>query len=395
MPNSVINDPFAQTPPILHEFLSYLENVKARSEKTVDEYFLDLRTFFRYLKSARHMVEPNTPDAEIDIMDVDAKLLSTVTLQDLYGYLHYLTKYRQNEPAARARKASSLHTFFDYIHVKMHYIPNDPTTELEMPSLRRALPKFLTLEQCIDLLNAIDGRHQARDYCIITLLINCGMRLSELVGINLSDIQGRNVRILGKGNKERIIYLNDACMDALEDYLLVRKSTCKVIKNPEDEDALFLSQHGNRLCNRQVELMLDKYMQKIGLAGQGLSPHKLRHTAATMMYQHGNVDIRILQEILGHTNLANTEIYTHVANRQTENALQNSPTATLHRRKRESLPKGTKGVKTSKKQKPTADLTATPPQTSAKAHAAKRKEENSASTTQTPDIAETESSEET
>lgn len=331
-------DIFEQSPDILRDFLFYLENVKARSEKTIEEYFFDLRTFFRYLKCKRGMVDKNTPDNEISITDVDAKLLSTVTLSDLYGYLHYLSHVRENEPAARSRKASSLHTFFDYICNKMKLIPSDPTAQLEMPSLKRTLPKFLTLEQCIELLNAIDGKYQERDYCIITLFINCGMRLSELVNIDLQDIRDNTIRIMGKGKKERMVYLNDACQQALADYLLVRDSTCKIVKNPSDKDALFLSQKGTRLGNRQIEYILEKYLTKIGLNGQGLSPHKLRHTAATMMYQHGNVDIRILQEILGHTNLSTTEIYTHVANEQLEKAVKASPTASLHRKKREAVP---------------------------------------------------------
>lgn len=333
------HDIFEESPDILRDFLFYLENVKARSEKTIEEYFFDLRTFFRFMKCKRGLVATGTPDNEIDIKDVDTQMLSTVTLSDLYGYLHYLSKVRNNEPAARSRKASSLHTFFDYICNKMHLISSDPTSQLEMPSIKRALPKYLTFEQCIDLLNAIDGRHQERDYCIITLFINCGMRLSELVGINLNDIQNNTIRILGKGNKERMVYLNDACQEALSDYLEVRESICKEIKVPADKNALFLSQKGTRLGSRQVEYMLEKYLTKIELNGQGLSPHKLRHTAATMMYQHGNVDIRILQEILGHTNLSTTEIYTHVASAQLENAVKSSPTASLHRKKREAVPK--------------------------------------------------------
>lgn len=342
-------DVYEQSPEILRDFLFYLENVKARSEKTIEEYFFDLRTFFRFLKCKRGLVVPNTPDNEIDIMDIDAQILSTVTLTDLYGYLHYLSKVRRNEPAARSRKASSLHTFFDYTCNKMHRIPSDPTQQLEMPSLKRTLPKYLSLEQCIDLLNAIDGRHQERDYCIITLFINCGMRLSELVGINLNDIQGNTVRIMGKGKKERMIYLNEACIDALDDYMVMRESTCKFIKNTADENALFLSQQGTRLGNRQIEKILEKYLTKIGLNGQGISPHKLRHTAATMMYQHGNVDIRILQEILGHTNLSTTEIYTHVASSQLENAVKSSPTATLHKKKREAVQPKSKNKKMSEK----------------------------------------------
>ncbi len=348
-------DIYSQSPEILRGFLFYLENIKARSDKTIAEYFLDLRTFFRYVKCSRGLVKVGTPDSEISILDVDAKMLSGITLTDLYGYLHYLTKVRENAPAARSRKVSALHTFYDYICNKMHLVDSDPTLQLEMPSVKRALPKFLTLEQCIELLNAVEGKYQERDYCIITLFINCGMRLSELVGINLPDIQNNTVRILGKGNKERMVYLNHACQEALTDYLQVRDTICKTVNRKEDENALFLSQKGNRLSNRHIQEILEKYMTKIGLNGQGLSPHKLRHTAATMMYQHGNVDIRILQEILGHSNLANTEIYTHVASTQLENAVKSSPTASLHRKKREPLPEAKPAKRKKKSENETSD----------------------------------------
>ena len=219
MPKTASKDIFEQSPEVLRNYLYYLENIKARSEKTIQEYFLDLRTFMRYLKCKRGLVKKGTPDAEIDITDVDVKMLGAVTLTDLYGYLHYLSKDRQNEPSARARKISALHTFYDYLCNKMRLVESDPTAQLEMPALKRGLPKFLTLEQCIDLLNAIDGRHQERDYCILTFFLNCGLRISELVGQNLIDVSEDTLRVLGKGNKVRILYLNDACQEALKSYL--------------------------------------------------------------------------------------------------------------------------------------------------------------------------------
>lgn len=319
------SDYFAKSPPIVRDFLMYLETVKARSPKTVSEYFIDLRVFFRFIKVKFDLVDPKLAKDkfnEIDFLDIDLDLIKRITLADIYDFLHFASNNRKNEAAARSRKASTLRTFFDYLYNKVHLIDSNPTDQLEMPNKKKTLPKFLSLEQSIDLLTSIDGKYKERDYCIITLFINCGMRLSELVGINIADIQGTTIRLLGKGNKERIVYLNTACINAISDYLKVRSKDCKEIK---DKKALFIGRSGTRLANRRVEQIVEYCLEKAGLDNMGFSPHKLRHTAATMMYQHGDVDIRILQEILGHSNLGTTEIYTHISSKQLEKASKSTP----------------------------------------------------------------------
>ncbi|MBE6735124.1 MAG: tyrosine recombinase XerC [Ruminococcaceae bacterium] len=311
--------------PVIREYLVYLQTIKGKSPKTIEEYFLDLRTFFRFLKIHRGIVSADTPFDEISISDIDLELIRTVTLADAYEFMGYLIDDRQNNSSTRLRKTSALRGFFNYICVKKHYIDEDPLKELETPKQKKSLPKYLTLEQSIQLLEAVDGPHKERDYCIITLFLNCGLRLSELVGLNVSDIRSdRTARVVGKGNKERIIYLNDACINAIEAYLKVRPAD-----GLKDRNALFISNQKKRLSSVSVQKLVYKYLEKIGLDSQGYSCHKLRHTAATLMYQHGNVDIRVLKEILGHENLGTTEIYTHLNSEQMEDAAKSNPLAKI------------------------------------------------------------------
>lgn len=311
--------------PVIREYLVYLQTIKGKSTKTIEEYFLDLRTFFRFLKIHRGIVSADTPFDEISISDIDLELIRTVTLADAYEFMGYLIDDRQNNSSTRLRKTSALRGFFNYICVKKHYIDEDPLKELETPKQKKSLPKYLTLEQSIQLLEAVDGPHKERDYCIITLFLNCGLRLSELVGLNVSDIRpDRTARVVGKGNKERIIYLNDACINAIEAYLKVRPTD-----GLKDRNALFISNQKKRLSSVSVQKLVYKYLEKIGLDSQGYSCHKLRHTAATLMYQHGNVDIRVLKEILGHENLGTTEIYTHLNSEQMEDAAKSNPLAKI------------------------------------------------------------------
>lgn len=323
------SDYFKKSPPVVRDFLLYLETIKARSEKTISEYFIDLRVFFRFMKIKFDIVDPKSNFNEIDFSDIDIDFIKRITLSDIYDFLHFASADRKNQAAARSRKASTLRTFFDYLYNKIHLIDTNPTDQLEMPGLKKTLPKFLTLEQSIDLLTSIDGKYKERDFCIVTLFINCGMRLSELVGIDIADIQGDRIRLLGKGNKERIVYLNDSCLNAIKDYMVVRHKDCKTIK---DKRALFIGRSGTRLANRRVEQIVSSCLEKAGLDNMGFSPHKLRHTAATLMYQHGDVDIRILQEILGHANLGTTEIYTHVASKQMEKAAKSTPLANFKKK---------------------------------------------------------------
>lgn len=322
------NDFFDESPIPLKKFLGYLQTVKGKSPKTVEEYFLDLRTFFRYIKLKRNLVSKNTNFEDIKISDVDLKLIKTITLIDIFEYMNYLSQKRGNNNAARSRKCSSLRMFFKYLTNKTQELEVNPAQELETPKLAKRLPKFLTLEQSKTLLNTVNlygGKFKERDYCIITIFLNCGIRLSELVGINLNDIRSDGtLRVIGKGNKERIVYLNDSCKKAIENYKKVRPND--MVK---DKNALFVSRQNNRISVKTVQLLTSKYLKLAGLDGLGYSVHKLRHTAATLMYQYGNTDIRILKEILGHENLGTTEIYTHISNSQIKNAADSNPLSNI------------------------------------------------------------------
>lgn len=314
--------PFMDAPQVLRDYLFYMLTIKGRSQRTVDAYYLDIRTFFRFLVMQKKLCNDDLEFKQLPIDSVTIDVLRTVTLSDAYEFLHYISTDRSNAAKTRSRKVSALKSFFKYLSDKVHLIPANPIAELEVPSVKKSLPKYLTLEQCLELLKNVDGDYKERDFCIITWFLNCGMRLSELCGINITDIRDQTVRLLGKGNKERIVYLNDACMDALKTYLNVRNSHPIA---PTDKNALFLNRRGKRLGARRVEQIVDEQLKKAGLDQYGFSVHKLRHTAATIMYQYGNVDIRVLQEILGHANLGTTQIYTHISNEQMKDATRSTP----------------------------------------------------------------------
>ena len=316
-------DYFRAAPPIMQEYLGYMDTVKGRSALSVDEYYRDLRTFFRFLLKEKGCVPKNQETEQIDISGVDLDFIKAITFTDILLFLNYCQNDRENAAAARARKTSSLKSFFRYLTVKVNKLSYNPTEALDAPKKAKTLPKYLTLEESLQLLESIDGEYKERDYCMMIFFLNCGMRVSELCGINLSDINSDHMlKIRGKGNKERILYLNDACVSALESYLQVRP-----VDGVKDKNALFISSRNSRITQRGVQLLLEKYMKKIGLGGQGYSPHKLRHTAATLMYQKGGVDIRTLQAILGHSDLGTTQIYTHVASEQVIAGLKANPLA--------------------------------------------------------------------
>ena len=307
--------------PILKDYLSYQGTVRQKSKKTVDEYFLDLRTFFRFLKVYRKTVPAETEFENIRIDDIDIDFLKKVDLTEAYEFMNYLVRERELNASSRARKCSSLKGFFKYVTTKKHLLDSDPVDELELPKKKKALPKYLTLEQSIELLNAVEGPYKERDYAIITLFLNCGLRVSEMAGLNYTDIRTDNtVRVVGKGNKERVIYLNQACVEAIREYMRVRP-----VDEVKDKTALFISRNNNRMSVKTIQAMVYKYLEKIGLSAQGYSCHKLRHTAATLMYQHGGVDVRILKDILGHENLGTTEIYTHLSSEQMKKAAEANP----------------------------------------------------------------------
>ena len=324
--------PFEDAPDALREFLNYMLTIRGRSPRTVDGYYLEIRTFLRYLKLSRQGALKNTdPEAfhSLPIRDVTLDDLRSVRLYDVYDYLNYASSTLGNSAYSRARKTTALRTFYHYLTTKANYIVSDPLQNLETPALKKALPKYLTLEQSRKLLESAaetpsgpTGETTSREFCMLTLFLNCGMRLSELVGINLEDIRDdKTLRLLGKGNKERVVFLNDACQSAIERYL-ADTSDIKREKN-----ALFVGKNGKRLSPRRVEQLVEQALRNAGLSGNGITPHKLRHTAATLMYQYGNVDIRVLKELLGHVSLSTTEIYTHISNKQLEEAATNSPLA--------------------------------------------------------------------
>ncbi len=327
-----------EAPPILRDFLSYHETIKAHSKRTVDEYFLDLRNFFRYLKLTR---DPSLKDyelREIDIMDVDLDFIRSVTLTDIYGYMTYLSRDRvlhQNSDRSdyglsaksRARKISTIRSFYSYLTNKAHLIEQNPVKDMDSPKLMKTLPKYLTLDESVQLLDSVDGVNRERDYAILTLFLNCGLRISELCGLNLQDIQGEALRVLGKGNKVRIVYLNDACLNALNAWLAIRRPI-----TGRDQNALFLSSRNERISRSTVHALVKKHISAAGLDAAQYSSHKLRHTAAMLMLQNG-VDVRAVQEVLGHEHLNTTEIYTHVDNEMLRTAAKANPLSEVKSKK--------------------------------------------------------------
>ena len=311
--------------PLLREYFGYIEVVKGRSAGTVDEYFVDLRTFLRYFQQQKGLVPPTLPFDEIPVNTVDVELLKQVTLLDVYEYMNYVKNERGNSNATRARKVTSLRTFFHYLTDVTHRLSENPVQNLDTPKKKKSLPKYLTVEQSIDLLRSVSGEFAERDYCMLTILLNCGLRRAEVAGLNLSDIgSDRTLRVRGKGSKERMLYLNDACFDAIQQYLKVRP-----VDGVKDKDALFLSRLKSRISVQGVHYVVKGYLQHVEGA-ENYSTHKLRHTAATLMYQQGGTDIRVLKDILGHENLGTTEIYTHLSSEQLKEATENNPLANLH-----------------------------------------------------------------
>lgn len=332
----------ADAPQILREFLTYISTIRGKSQKTAHEYYLDLRLFFRVLKHNKGMADKDLPLDKIDIRDIDADFLKTITLTDVYDYLQFMAQRRptqQNSEAtnyglstnSRARKVSAIRTFFHYLTDKKHLLEVNPVSGLESPTVRKELPVYLSTDDSVRLLEAVQGDYAERDYCILTLFLNCGMRVSELAGLNLTDFQDDTVRVLGKGGKQRTVYLNDACLAALEQYRPKRLKP-----RDADKNALFISRNRNRISVQTIKWLVKKYVGQAGLDTHKYSAHKLRHTAATLMYQNG-VDIRTLQNVLGHSSVSTTMIYTHIEDESMREAAAKNPLASVrpHRAKTE------------------------------------------------------------
>ena len=312
------------------EFLNYLENVKGKSLNTVKGYSVDLGLFFKFLKVYKGLennIELEKIE-EVEIFDLGDNFIKDISLSDIYAFLAFLEKVRNNSAYARARKVATLKSFFKFLNSKIKLIDENPTVELESPKINKRHPVYLTLDQSITVLNSMDkeNKNYYRDYCILTLFLNCGMRLSELCNIEIEKIKGDTLTIIGKGNKERTVYLNDASIAAIENYL---KNRNDLKATEEAKKYLFLSSKYRPINKRSVEILVKKHIENAGFKDQKYTPHKLRHTAATLMYKYGNVDIRSLQNILGHENISTTQIYTHVDDETLREAVKTNPLANI------------------------------------------------------------------
>lgn len=312
------------------EFLNYLENVKGKSLNTVKGYSVDLGLFFKFLKVYKGLennIELEKIE-EVEISDLGDNFIKDITLSDIYAFLAFLEKVRNNSAYARARKVATLKSFFKFLNSKIKLIDENPTVELESPKINKRHPVYLTLDQSITVLNSMDkgNKNYYRDYCILTLFLNCGMRLSELCNIEIEKIKGDTLTIIGKGNKERTVYLNEASIAAIENYLKNRNDSKAT---EEAKKYLFLSSKYRPINKRSVEILVKKHIENAGFKDQKYTPHKLRHTAATLMYKYGNVDIRSLQNILGHENISTTQIYTHVDDETLREVVKTNPLANI------------------------------------------------------------------
>ena len=314
---------YSDAPELVRKYLNYLTTVKGKSNLTVSQYYTDLKLFFRFMKHYRGLTD--APFDETSISDIDEGFITSVSYSDILEFITFTAVERNNQAAARARKCSAIRGFYKYL-LHNGVIKDSPARELETPKLKRSLPKYLTVNDSVDLLDAVDGPYKARDYCMITLFLNCGMRLSELVGIDISDIKDDMLTVTGKGNKQRTLFLNEMCRAAIDDYLPARP-----VEGVKDKDALFLSRLGRRISPKTVQHVVYTALDRAGLGGKHLSVHKLRHTAATLMYQNG-ADIRVLQDVLGHESLSTTQIYTHVRDEQVQAAMESNPLGKVKRR---------------------------------------------------------------
>ena len=322
-----------EAPALIRDFLVYHETIQGHSRRTVDEYYLDLRNFFRFIKHDRKLVSSDLPFDQISIDDIDIRLVESITLADIYAYMNYLSRDRGLSNTSRARKVATIRSFYKYLTNKAKLLSVNPVQDLDPPRKKKSLPKYLDLEESVNLLESVDGKNSCRDYCILTLFLNCGLRISELVALNKTDVRENQLRVLGKGNKERVLYLNDACRQALDDWLVERDARTLV-----DQNALFVTlQNRRRITKAAVHKLVKKHLAAAGLDSTQYSSHKLRHTAATLMLQNG-VDVRTLQEVLGHDHLNTTQIYTHVDNDDLRTAARANPLAKVKKSKKSIEP---------------------------------------------------------
>ena len=325
---------YSDCPQILRDFLTYHETIKSQSQLTISEYALDLKMFLRFIKLMRCDMPVSTDLNVIDIRNVDLGFIADIKTSDIFDFLSYLASDRPLNPespasdhgvspSTRARKLSAIKSFYKYLTVRTKQLQENPVADLEYPKLRKSLPKYLTMEQSAALLRSVSGQNQTRDYAILMLFLNCGIRRSELVGLNISDVYEDRIRVIGKGNKERFVYFGTPCRKAIDAYMVERNEQILT-----DNRALFGSRNGNRISVTAVHRLVEKALKQAGLDSTQFSAHKLRHTAATMMLS-GGVDVKTVQEVLGHESLNTTQIYTHIENTELKIAAEANPLSKL------------------------------------------------------------------
>lgn len=324
-PTVKFNSSDLEAPSYLHDYLNYLSVIENFSDNTIVSYYLQIRMFLRFIQC-------RNAGGEIDRVRLEQTKIANISLssieqlvpEDIYDYLAFAATKLQNESGARSLKLTALRSFFGYLVKVACILPYDITVDIVSPKKTHTVPRYLSLDEAYKMLDTVDGPYAARDFCILLLLVTCGMRVSELVKLDLDDIRDDKLRLQGKGRKERFVYLNDACLNATTAYLRER-ATYPIIT---DKNAMFISRNkGSRISVRRVQQIVEKALRKAGLAGKGLSTHKLRHTAATLMYQSGAANVLELKEILGHTSISTTELYTHVDDEQLRQAMKHSPFA--------------------------------------------------------------------
>jgi len=321
----------SENPEFLNDYVMHLKVVKMLAQRTIEEYYMDTRLFLKYIRNRSDGAD-KADISDVDISKMTSEDIRNITVSDIYNFIFFTADERKNLERSRYRKISSLRSFFKYMDRVAHLIDKDPCKELDVRTPKSARPKFLSLDESMRLLEASDSTDSRRDYCIITLFLNCGMRLSELVGINIKDIDfyENRMEVIGKGSKKRTVYLNKACIDSLNRYLEVRRSA----KAAENEPALFISNQNHRISKRRVQQIVESTHEKAGLDGKGITTHKLRHTAATLMYQYGDADVLQLKELLGHANISTTEIYTHLNDENVRKAVESNPLADISHKKK-------------------------------------------------------------
>ena len=319
---------FDDCPVILDDYLNYLLTIKGRSNLTVKEYYYDLKRFLKFIIMRKKLFgyNLNSDINEVSILSINKRDILDIDITDLHAYISYCDSYYNDSTKTKARKISAIKSWFKYLHNTAELIDKNPSEKLELPKLQKRNPVYLTLSESEKVINAIkleeNEFNRARDLCIILIFLTCGLRISELTGINIESIKDDKLNVIGKGNKERTVFLNENCLYAIKCYLKLRPIT-------PDTTALFISSHKKRISNRSIQIRLKKYIQLAGLDPNIYTPHKLRHTAATLMYKYGDVDIRTIQSILGHTSVATTQIYTHLDDDDIKKGISKNPISKL------------------------------------------------------------------